>query len=186
MSETVRSFVAVDISDNARQQVGVLLGGLRRERPADVRWAKPELMHLTLAFLGEVTTAFIESTRTQLSRVAAGARPFEARLGGLGAFPGPVRARVVWVGTKQGKDELCGFQQATVRALVRIGFKPEKRPFSPHLTLGRTRLPADVSSLIETEFESEPFTVDRVILFRSVLGPEGPVYTRLAEFPFGG
>jgi 2'-5' RNA ligase len=64
-----------------------------------------------------------------------------------------------------------------------VGYQPERRPFSPHLTIGRLRMPDDVGKAVAAQFESESFSIDRVVLFRSVLGPAGPAYTVLAEFP---
>ena len=105
------------------------------------------------------------------------------RLKGLGAFPGPSRARVVWIGTDQGKNEVCALQADVVKTLSSVGYQPERRPFSPHLTIGRLRIPDDVSQAVAVQFESEPFRIDNVVLFRSVLGPAGPTYNRLSEFP---
>jgi 2'-5' RNA ligase len=184
MSELIRAFVAIDVSDRVRAQIGELLAKLKKERESGVRWVRPEVMHLTLAFLGEVKPDFIESSKRQLEQVVPQFRQFETRMAGLGAFPTPSRARVVWVGMEHGKAELCRVQAAVAQALKRIGFQPERRPFSPHLTLGRLREPGDVSPVVVTPFESEPFAIDRLILFRSVLRPEAPEYVRLAEFPF--
>lgn len=186
MSDLIRAFVAVDISDGARRQIAGLLDGLRRQGPAGVRWVKPELMHLTLAFLGEVEPGFIEDCRAQLAPAAAQFGRFTAQLSGLGAFPDAARARVVWTGMKQGRDEVCALQRGVLKALVRAGFVPERRPFSPHLTLGRLREPADVTRTVGASFESDPFSIDRVILFRSDLGPGGPTYSRIAEFELPG
>jgi RNA 2',3'-cyclic 3'-phosphodiesterase len=140
-------------------------------------------MHLTLAFLGEVSQEFIESTKVRLAEVAQRHQAFTAQLSGLGAFPSPARARVVWIGTEQGKREVCALQADVVRALCSVGYQPEKRPFSPHLTIGRLRFPGDVSKAVAVQFATESFVIDRVVLFRSVLGAAGPVYTALAEFP---
>ena len=183
MSEAVRSFVAVSISEGTRQQIAYLLGVLRREPGVPVRWVGPELMHLTLAFLGEVSQDFLESAKVRLVEVGQQHKVFTAQLKGLGAFPCPARARVVWIGTEQGKDEVCALQADVVKALRSVGYQPEKRPFSPHLTIGRVRIPDNVSQAVAVRFESEPFAIERVVLFRSVLEPGGPAYSRLAEFP---
>ena len=183
MSEAIRSFVAVSISEGARRQIADLLGRLRHEAGPAVRWVRPELMHLTLAFLGEVSGDFLESAKVRLVGVAQQHKVFTARLKGLGAFPSTSHARVVWVGMEQGKDEVCSLQADVARALGSVGYQPERRPFSPHLTIGRLRLPDDVSKVIAVQFESESFSIERVVLFRSVLGPTGPVYSVLAEFP---
>ncbi|HTW90370.1 MAG TPA: RNA 2',3'-cyclic phosphodiesterase [bacterium] len=183
MSEPIRSFVAISISEGARRQIGDLLGRLQRQPGAAVRWVRPELMHLTLAFLGEVSGDFLESAKARLGEVAQQHKAFTMQLKGLGAFPSPARARVVWIGTEQGKAEVCALQAGAVKALRSIGYQPESRPFSPHLTIGRLRMPDDVSKAVAMQFESESFGIERVVLFRSVLGPAGPAYSVIAEFP---
>jgi 2'-5' RNA ligase len=184
--ELTRAFVAVEISEAARRQIADRLAVLRREPGVPVRWVRPELMHLTLAFLGEVPPDFIAAATARLTECASGHGPFTMRLKGLGAFPSPTRARVVWIGAEQGRDEVCTLQAGVVKALRSAGYQPERRPFSPHLTIGRVRVPADVSGAVAGQFESEPFAIDRVVLFRSVLDPAGPVYSVLAEFPLAG
>jgi 2'-5' RNA ligase len=140
-------------------------------------------MHLTLAFLGEVPEGFIESAKVRLVEVMRHRHAFAVQLKGLGAFPSPSLARVVWVGMEQGKAEVCALQADVIKALSSIGYQPERRPFSPHLTIGRLRFPGDVSKAVAVQFATESFTIERAVLFRSVLAPAGPVYTALAEFP---
>ena len=183
MSEAIRAFVAVSISDGARRQVAELLDRIRCESGADVRWVKPELTHLTLAFLGEVSQDFLDRANAQLAQVAGRHDAFDVQLKGLGAFPISSLARVVWVGTDKGRTNICALQRDVETALSSVGYQPERRRFSPHLTIGRLRVAGDVSRVTATQFESELFTVDRVVLFRSVLGPGGPVYSRLSEYP---
>jgi 2'-5' RNA ligase len=182
MNEAIRSFVAVDISDDARRQIAGLLGGLRHEPTPAVRWVRPELMHLTLAFLGEVSQEFLESAKGPLAEAARRHEVFVVQLKGLGAFPSPRRARVVWIGTGQGRGEVCALQADIANVLSSVGYQPERRPFSPHLTIGRLRAPANVERVVADSFESKPFRVGSVLLFRSVLGPGGPTYTPLSEF----
>ncbi len=177
----MRSFVAVDMSSEARSRIGRLQEKLRPTL-AGVRWVRPDRMHLTLAFLGEVSDEFVAAAKEKLAGAVKGTAPFSARLSGIGAFPDSRRARVVWVGMGDGSEELCALQGKVVSGLKQVGFKPERRPFSPHLTLGRLRVPADVSRACEQQFQSDEFPVDRVILFQSILKPEGPEYVRLAEF----
>lgn len=182
MSELVRAFLAVEVSDEARGQVAAMLSDLRVRRGPQVRWVKPDVMHLTLVFLGEVPEGFIRSADERLAGVLPQLPAFTCRLAGLGAFPSPQRARVVWAGVEAGRDALVALQRTAAKALERIGFEPERRPFSPHLTLGRLREPGDVSPLLGTQFVSECFPVGRVVLFQSVLRPQGPDYTVLHEY----
>jgi 2'-5' RNA ligase len=178
----VRSFVAVEIPDAIRSEVGRLQQDLKRSAEG-VRWVRPDRMHLTLVFLGEVENDYAEPAAGPLAEACGEHGAFEAALGGLGAFPNPSRARVAWVGMKQGGDALVRLQASVSRALEGMGYQPERRRFSPHLTLGRLRMPGDVSRLVGRDFSGTRFTVERVTLFKSVLRPEGPQYTRLADFP---
>ncbi len=185
MTNLIRSFVAIDISHRARDQVADFIDRLRRQ-VGGVRWVRPDLLHLTLVFLGEVESTFIEAVKPGLREAAAATVCFPLRLVGVGAFPSPRRARVIWLGMEASScDELVRLQRAAVRALVRKGFVPEARPFSPHLTIGRLPVPTDVSSLLASQqFESEPFEAERLALYRSVLRTQGPEYSVLATFEF--
>ncbi|MBM3323480.1 RNA 2',3'-cyclic phosphodiesterase [candidate division WOR-3 bacterium] len=180
----IRSFVAIEVPEPVRAEVSSLVRGLSGS--PGVRWVRPDAMHLTLAFLGEREPGFVEAVKQALAAVGPKLDRFQARLAGLGAFPTPKRARVVWVGMEAGREECCRVQQATVAALASVGFVPESRKFSPHLTLGRLKVPADVSTLVGVAFRSGAFLVDRVVLFQSELRPEGPRYTRLGEYLLSG
>lgn len=140
-------------------------------------------MHLTLVFLEEVAEDFADATAGPLAAACAGHRAFNVRLSGLGAFPGPQRARVLWVGLERGREEMVGLQRSVAAALEPLGYRPEKRGFSPHLTLGRLRVPADLTRVIATDFPETGFPVERVVFIRSELRPDGPLYTELAAFP---
>ena len=183
--EMLRAFVAVDTTPEVKAEVSHLLRQLKERTRFSVKWVKPEQMHITLVFLGEVGAEFIEGAKVELNAVASRCRGFGCRLEGLGAFPSPVRARVLWVGLKSGEQELKELQKEVSRTLTRIGYVGEKRPFRPHLTLGRLREPADVNFISEISFRSSSFFVSRMILFSSTLKPEGPIYSVLEEFQFG-
>ncbi len=179
---TVRTFVAVDTSPEVKAELSCLLSGLMGKTRLNVKWVKPEQMHLTLAFLGEVAAEFIERTKEQLAAVAVRFAPIRCQLSGLGAFPDPARARVLWTGVTTGDKEIKGLQKEVSRALGRIGYLPEKRAFTPHLTLGRIRDFGDARFIQEIKFVSSEWQIDRLTLYRSELYPDGPVYTPLAQF----
>lgn len=183
MSGSIRAFVAVEVPSPVRDELGRLAGRLGNRPGPRVRWVRPELMHLTLVFVGEVADEFVARAVRALERTVAELPGFECQLSGLGAFPRPAGARIVWVGVGTGRDELRKLQSSVTGALVQIGFRPESRAFTPHLTLGRLREPADVRMLVEGRFESEAFPVSSLTVFRSVLGPGGPEYTELALLP---
>jgi len=183
MSGSIRAFIAVEIPDGVRAGLGRLVGSLSNRPGPRVRWVRPENMHLTLVFLGEVDEEFVGRAARAVGPAVAAVPGFECRLSGLGAFPGPSRARVVWAGVGDGREEVRALEAVVSQSLQGVGFRPERRGFSPHLTLGRLRDPADVRTLIESRFESERFRVAALTLFRSVLGPGGPEYSELAILP---
>ena len=150
----------------------------------DLRWAPEDQWHLTLQFLGPVArlAPVVEALRT-----AAGEREaFPFRLGGAGAFPSPKRARVVWIGAAVGREAVVGLAGAVTAALGPLGHEVEARPFRPHLTLARLKVPGNVGpvlSAVGPEPVGEAFTVGEVVLFESRLSPKGPAYTVLERFP---
>lgn len=183
MKGLVRSFVAVETTETVRTELRQLLERMKSVTPCPVKWVRPDQAHLTLAFLGEVSEEFLARAEERLAEVAAKFGPLACRLAGCGAFPNQRRARVVWAGMSDGADELRRLQGSVSGALARVGYQPERGAYAPHLTLGRLREPADVSAMAATQFQSSPFGVDRILLFRSQLRPEGPVYSILAAFP---
>ncbi len=184
MGEKIRSFIAVDISGEVKLELSRLLTVLKSKINFNIKWVKPEQMHLTLAFLGEVSPDFLEKTKAQLNGVAYGFRQFKCQLKGLGAFPSSQQARVIWAGVAYGAEELKKVQSAVVKSLIEIGYKPEKRQFSPHLTLGRLKTVASLASLNEIDFISSIWQIRDLMLFKSELYPNGPVYTALGRFSF--
>ncbi len=159
-----------------------------------MRWVRPEAIHLTLKFLGQVGEQGLERVRRVIGDAARDHHPFTLELTTLGAFPDMQRPRVVWVGVEEPEGELARLQAALERGLRRLGFEAERRPFHPHLTLGRVRksaTPAQVAKLGGAlagwrSGVAGSFQVDAVTLFRSDLHPEGAVYTSLGRYPLEG
>ncbi len=183
--ETIRAFIAIELSKEI--QAG-LEGVLSRLRPATkaVRWVPALNIHLTLKFLGDTPVEKIEPLKRSLESEAGRHHPFDIQVGTLGAFPNPRRPRVIWVGV-QAPAGLAALAAGVEKAVQSLGFTPEERPFSPHLTLGRIRQQAsfdEVGALADlvakTRVESLGNTrVDKIHLFRSDLRPAGAVYTSL-------
>lgn len=151
------------------------------------RWAKREQWHLTVQFLGPV--AELEPVADALAGAAATQATFIARLGGAGAFPSPLRARVIWVGAAEGAEPMARLAAAAGAALARAGYAPEARPFRPHLTVARLRDPADVRAALEAigpDPVGPPWPVRDLILFQSHLSPQGASYSVLGRFPLAG
>jgi 2'-5' RNA ligase len=184
-----RLFVACELSDEVRRALAAVQDGLRRTTSLRLRWVRPEGIHITLKFLGEVEAARVEEIERTLG---AAVEPFEARVcpAGLGGF-GESRLRVVWVGMEGDVDRLVGLAACVDEALSALGFPRERRPFAAHLTLARV---PDEASLEERRAlarlledhkipQLKPMTLTEVHLIRSILGPGGSAYQRLATFP---
>jgi 2'-5' RNA ligase len=179
----VRTFVALELDDGARKGLEGLMTSLRPRIPG-ARWVRPEGIHLTLRFLGDTPPGRIEELRPALASAASAGEPAEARIGGLGTFPGRGRPpRILWVGIHLPPSTLA-LQQACEEAAVAAGFPPEERPFQGHLTLARFRERVSRPALPPADLG--PTRLDTLVLFRSELRPGGAVYTPICRFPLGG
>ena len=152
-------------------------------------WVATGNLHLTVKFLGAVAEDRIEAVASALTRALAGA--FDAQVEGLGAFPSATRPRVVWAGVTAKAGTMGDLAGRVDDALAALGFSREVRPFSPHITLGRVRLPGRIPALTEAlrGAASRGFgglRVVRVSLMRSELSPRGARYTELAAASLGG
>jgi len=191
----VRSFVAIDLTgpvrENLAKQISCLAAAIP---PGTVRWVRPESIHLTLKFLGEVSQDGLGQIRELMELVASKRPPFDFHLRGLGCFPDNRRPRVIWVGVSEESGSLAGLQEALESGLERLGYRREGRPFSPHLTLGRVREGAGSGAARAAGecVERSPagdygdIRVGAIYLMRSDLRPTGAVYSRMAEIPLRG
>jgi 2'-5' RNA ligase len=195
MAETIRAFIAIELTDELKGilvQIGRELEA--RIPPGTVRWVKPGAMHLTLVFLGDTPTPKLESIERAMTAAVTGIPPVSLTATGLGCFPNCSRPRVVWVGVDEPAGVLKRLKRALDDELEPLGFKPERRSFSPHLTLGRvnkraTRADAQrLGQVVEsaTLKDAGSMTADQIHLIRSDLRPAGAVYTILVSIPFSG
>jgi 2'-5' RNA ligase len=177
----LRSFVALELDDDVRARIGALIAELRPSMP-DVRWVRPESVHVTVRFLGYAAPSTLVQVQGPLAEAAARYPPAQAAVRGLGVFPDRGRPHVIWVGIHL--PETIGMLQAECeRAAVAAGFPPEPRPFRPHLTLGRWTESARRPRLPDADLGRA--RLDRLVLFRSELRRGGSLYTPLAAFPLG-
>jgi 2'-5' RNA ligase len=186
----VRLFFAIELDDAVRVALHHAVAPLRAGEP-DLAWVRPEKLHLTMKFLGEVGEAHVERLALAAGDVAARHRPFELTLGGVGAFPNFRRARVVWMGVEsEAKLELLHHDLEL--ACSYVGFEVEGRPFRPHITLARVRAPLPLD-------RARPFAraarrvayaasdeVRGLALLESVHGSTEPGYRRVFAAPLGG
>jgi len=190
----IRSFVAIELSDEARVALADLQEDLKAQVPSKtVRWARPASIHLTLQFLGEVAPGKVEAIADALRGVCADYAPFTFELKGLGVFPNPDRPRIVWTGIDEPSGTLIALQKGMTQALAPLGFEPEKRAYTPHLTIGRADRRAgrrELTEVGELVTRAEVGTlcqvyVEHITLIKSDLQPSGAVYTPLAVLALG-
>lgn len=188
--QLVRAFAAVPVAAPAVVAALAEAQVQLRRTGAAVKWVAPGQFHFTLKFLGEIGADRVNAARGALLRATAAVEPFSLALQGLGAFPRPEVARVIWAGCGAGGPELVQVVRRVEAEMLAAGFPAERRAFSPHLTLGRVRDGGDPGPLgallqagAEQGFGVVPVTA--VVLYRSELRPEGPVYTPLAKYPLG-
>jgi 2'-5' RNA ligase len=178
LPETIRAFIAVPIPDAVRVQVAEVQ---RQLQPLlrDVSWTRPESMHLTLQFLGNIKSADLPNLQSMLHDVARRFAPFELALGHLGSFSN----RVVWIGLQRGELPLTKLAEAVRCAAKDFAGHKEARGFNAHVTLGRMRRPArEVNAALQriSVPEFDAWTAAGFELIRSELSPHGSRYTTLA------
>jgi 2'-5' RNA ligase len=189
----LRLFVALEPPDIVRRRLAALQTELRRlagRAASDVKWVAPENVHLTLQFLGAVPEERVDGVRAAVLAAGAGSPPLHLELRGAGGFPNARRPRVLWAGIAGDLSPLAELVADLGRRLGPLGFEPEERPFSPHLTLGRSREPRGAPGLAAAlaqaaEAPAAPWRANEVVLFQSHLSPKGPRYEALARGPLG-
>jgi RNA 2',3'-cyclic 3'-phosphodiesterase len=180
----MRLFAGIELS---REVVDNLEKLLQRLKPvARIKWSPVANLHITTKFIGEWPDGRLEELAGAL-RGLPSCDPMPIAVRGLGWFPNPYSPRVFWAAV-EAPPTLVTLARETDHALARLGVEPERRPFSPHLTLARVREPIPltalqqaVAALPDTRFGE--FTADRFFLYLSVLQPQGSEYTKLAAFP---
>lgn len=185
----MRLFVAVNFPRELRDAVWEATEPARRAGEA-ARWVRPENMHLTLKFLGEVPDERDAEMRAALERAVSGARAFTVTVGGCGVFPSEQRPRVLWIGIAA-EPALELLQHGVEREFAPLGFETEARPFRPHLTLGRAARDAAAGDLrrvaerLATVSYEGVARIESLDLMRSTLRPQGATYDVWQRQPLG-
>jgi len=188
----MRVFIAVDLPYEAKEELAKLQKRLKKQH-WPVRWEKPEKIHLTLAFLGEFQERRLPQLKTLVKKACLGVKPFEISFKGLGAFPDFFKPRIVWLGLKGDLKTLAQLQKSIARELKKTGFWFDKKPFVPHMTLGRVKRGVSKGALQDLgkkigqkrilSFQNT-LLVDSIKIMKSNLLPEGSVYQELAKIKF--
>jgi 2'-5' RNA ligase len=191
--DTVRAFIAIELDKRLCTKLGELQDRLRADVPPGlVRWVRPEGMHLTLKFLGDVPAVQVSEIAQAVQQASAKHASFVCTVSGLGCFPNTARPRVVWVGIEEPGGTLLALQRDVDHAVSALGFAPEQRRFHPHLTLGRVKSHDREAVAALGEYVSRArvnlgsIQANAVHLMRSDLLPGGAVYTALSVSDLGG
>jgi len=187
----IRAFIAIDLPDDVRVAIDDAQTRLKQAHVGvKISWTKVENLHLTLQFLGYIEEEVVERIGSALQEVTVQHPLFEVPVCGTGAFPDKNRPRVLWVGCDDSEGRLAALAKAVQAAMRPLGFEPEQREFSAHLTLGRVRSPRPDAALTKAldSFKDTAFGALRaqaVHLFKSELHPEGSIYTKLSSHVLG-
>jgi 2'-5' RNA ligase len=192
MPKITRTFVAVTIPENKTKKLESLQA-LIEQSAKGMRWVKPEAMHVTVAFLGDVPETELADVCRAVANSALEFPPFELRLQGMGAFPSAARPRTVWAGLGgPGVDVLIPLQRVVAKSLGQLGYHSQDDRFHPHVTLGRVK--GEKQSAPDLRQASERFNdwsgglfeVSELVVFASQLTPDGSVYAPLARAALSG
>jgi len=187
--EQVRSFIAIELTDELKLGLDRLETQLKLSNQPWVKWVDPSSIHLTLKFLGNIAVGRVDEITKAMDEAAREVSPFHLEVKGLGVFPDLKRVQVAWVGMDGEVDKLGQLQQNIEANLASLGFTPESRPFRPHLTLARLRNWASNDErqrfgqlIANTKFETTyAVEVEAISLMRSQLTREGAIYNRISS-----
>lgn len=177
-----RGFIAVDIEISPK--IKEIVSDLNNSG-ANIKLVEPKNMHITLKFLGETDEKSISEIKDIMEKSVENIEPFEIKLKDTGVFPNENYIKVIWIGLEQ-YEKLAEITKNIDQKLSEIGFKKEKRGFSPHLTIGRVKSGRNKDKILHIlnkyrDNEFNDFIIDSIKLMKSELTPEGPIYTTLEE-----
>lgn len=184
----IRSFIAVESNEEVRKSLSKVQDDLE-STGADLKIVKPENIHLTLRFLGNISESRIDLIKQAILDVS-GINPFQIRVEGLGVFPRPSFIRVVWAGVTKGSDRIKSLREDLDKKLSEIDHPPDDKEFTPHYTIARVRsgkAKDELNSIVRSKSDKRwgSIEVEEIKLKKSELTPEGPIYTTLKTIEFG-
>jgi len=186
--EKIRAFIAAPISEETRGHLNKIIKEIKR-KTSDWRWITLENLHITLKFLGYCNNDQILDVQRTISKCIESIEPFSYELGNLGAFQNERNARVLWAGIKDEGKNFIKIYKLLERNLAKRGFEKERRSYSPHITIARSKKRQNIRNFL-SELDLEKFgnlplqLNDRITLYKSVLSPSGASYYIIKEFIF--
>ncbi|MGB5158910.1 RNA 2',3'-cyclic phosphodiesterase [Desulfobacterium sp. N47] len=189
MSDTIRAFIALKLPDNILSFINKIQKNLK-QYGFPVRWVKPENIHLTLKFFGNIDKSDLSDIKAALNECSGCYSALNLFAKGIDVFPSIMRPRIMWVGVLGDTSLLLSLQNTLDKRLEESGFKKDEKPFKGHLTMGRFKDKVNNEKLIEIlrkyqNVDPEAFAAKEIVLFKSDLKPQGPVYTELFKMLLG-
>ena len=185
----MRLFIAFPLAVEVKDYLGTVISELRNYSN-DIRWVAPKNIHLTARFLGDTEEAKVAKLSQLVDTVASAHSAVSSALTELGAFPNLKRPRVIWAGIGEGAEALDKIARDLELRVRQLRFEPESKGFKSHLTLGRVREGARLDNFADVlsgyKLQRMPILFDRLVLYKSTLTPQGPIYERLHEAAFRG
>ena len=190
-NKNIRAFLAIDPPEVVLDNIQALQNRLKKSIQGAIRWVRPEGIHLTLKFFGDISAYDVENISEAIANKTTNVPPITLEIRGMGAFPDLNRPRVIWLGINGQLAPLLSLQRDLEEVFSKLGFPKENRPFRAHLTMGRVKVPKGIIGLapsVEAEgnLMAGNFTVGEITLFQSSLSPQGAIYSKLAAFPLQG
>ena len=179
---SVRTFIAFDTPEPIRKEMSVLQAELKKAN-ADVKWEPEDKFHATIKFLGDIEEKLLSSVLTKIESIVLKHAAFGVMYQAVGSFPNNRNPRVIWIGCENNDGKLDLLKTALDVELLSFGFEIEKRPFHPHITLGRVKSLKGMENLTpmleKLTFEKRTATIMEILVMKSVLRPEGSEYSTL-------
>ena len=177
----IRTFIGIELEPEMRADISQEISYLHGHFPK-VRWVRPENLHLTLKFVGTIKPNELSDVFTATEDALADCDPFSLQLSGLGAYPDAIYPRTIWAGCAMGRDRLQLLAKNIEDELATLGYPPERRPYSPHLTLGRVKQPSFARGIEEyiedgKQMDFGACDISEVVVYMSELKKDGAIYS---------
>ncbi len=184
-----RLFIAIDTPESVRPDL-FRTRDLLKSLDTDVKWESDNKLHCTLKFLGDTESQGMPSIVSMLADIGRAFAPLMVTYTGLGCFPNRLDPRIIWAGIHDPENRLAGLARSIDRAMSTCGFEQERRPFSPHVTIGRVKGRRGLGELLATmesiTFDCPPVLIQEILLVRSDLRPSGSLYSVLERVALQG